>query len=109
MCLTHPAAAVTKRGMRCFHVMVHGRMDTAGPERKQSQATPFFVNRWVLASNDEAAASRAFASVRRELKRKGFDPDEVALEVEEISVASWATILQPKQGFVFYEDEDDVR
>ena len=77
-------------------------MENARTEREQSQPKGFVVNRWVLASDDRAVASRAFAKVKHDLVRMGLDPENVALAVEEMSVAPWMAIFQRKQGFVFY-------
>lgn len=100
--------------MRCFHILLHGRLIWFGDAPALPTDTPqpagFMCNHFVLASNQEAAIEKAEARVTRnfDLKTHWLREGKVGLtlEVEEVSQASLLRSLWPaNQGFVFYADE----
>ena len=98
--------------MRCFFVLVHGRLKWADEVCADDidRSPGFYCHRYVLASNEHSAAEAAFRRVRENLDRQtGWVKDGVAkleLEAEELRVAPIYKILAPdNRGHTFYEKE----
>lgn len=98
--------------MRCFHVVVHGRIEW--PEEQladEALFTPagFYCQRYVLASGFEDAADKAFRLVRRMIARQTgwFDGSaaRLTLEVSELKPAPMIKLLRPRRRRVrdFYD------
>ncbi|RYF92227.1 MAG: hypothetical protein EON95_13120 [Caulobacteraceae bacterium] len=98
--------------MRCYYVLVHGRLDWSVPPPGDDVSQPrgFYCHRYVLASDEPSAAQKAFERVRSTLDRKGRWLSEggatLELEVEEICAAPLYMLLKPEnRAHAFYEEE----
>jgi hypothetical protein len=102
--------------MRCFYVLVHGRL-TWGGETSQVGGDPsvvrpdgFFCHRYVLASDQDVARVLAFSRVRENLeKQTGWITRGLAdldLDAEEVTPAPMHKLLKPdNRGHSFYLED----
>ena len=98
--------------MRCFYVLVHGRLDWrkerfAAGEPAGGRPQGFYCHRYVLASNGDRATEAAFRRVRDNLdKQTGWIDQGLAtleLEAEEVTAAPLRSLLKPdNRGHTFY-------
>lgn len=101
--------------MRCFYVLVHGRLDwRTEPSRGDEPAGPrpagFYAHRYLLASNEGEAKAAAFRRVRDRLDEETGWIDRglaaLSLEAEEVAVAPLHKLLKPdSRGHAFYRDD----
>lgn len=100
--------------MRCFYVLVHGRLTWARAHPKGHDGGPraggFYCDRYVLPTAAEEATEKAFRRVRDNLdKRTGWLRDGTALltlEAEEVAVAPVHKLLKPdNRGHTFYAED----
>jgi hypothetical protein len=98
--------------MRCFYVLVHGRVEWPSDYLEDEEAfTPagFYCHRYVFASGYEQAAEKAFRRVRKSLeKQTGWLKQGLAkltLEAEELKPAPMYMLLRPKPRHDFYDNE----
>jgi len=99
--------------MRCYYVFVHGKLDwkVAPPANSDVyQPRGFYCHRYVLAADQDDAASKAFKRIRKNLDRGGrwlsSGEADLSLEADEISPASIHRLLAPdNRGHTFYEEE----
>lgn len=100
--------------MRCYYVFVHGSLSWVSPPVRCAAGTlpkGFYCFRWVLASTEEEAASRAFKRVEANLdNRTGWltgGNAVLTLDVDEIRKAPLYKLLKREnRAHVFYEEED---
>lgn len=99
--------------MRCFYVLVHGRLNWAANLCAGDIERPpgFYCHRYVLAQNAASAAEAAFRRVRENLGRQtDWLKDGLAkleLEAEEIRKAPIHKILTPdNRGHTFYQADE---
>jgi hypothetical protein len=98
--------------MRCFHVLVHGRLkwgsgSTQADGDASDRPNGFFCHRYVLASDQEVARASAFSRVRKDLeKQTGWISGGLAdlhLDAEEVTPAPMLKLLKPDNlGHTFY-------
>ena len=100
--------------MRCFYVMVHGRLHwNAGANGRSlciEQPAGFYCHRYIFASDPMAAREKAFDSVTKNFDAQtGWLSDKtvsLTLEAEEIVSASFMKgFLPTNQGHTFYSAE----
>lgn len=99
--------------MRCYHVLVHGKLDWKGAPPANSdveQPRGFYCHRYVLASGESDAASKAFERVRKNLDRDNqwltSGAADLSLEAAEISPAPIHKLLAPdNRGHAFYDED----
>lgn len=100
--------------MRCFHVLIHGKLNWLVEQLPQSDASEadrpagFYCHRFVLASAEGAAIEKAFRQVRDNLERQtGWIGDRLAtldLEATEVATAPIYNALRPDNpGHTFYD------
>jgi len=102
--------------MRCFYVLVHGRLEWPVDQLEDQEAfTPagFYCHRYVFASGYEEAAKKAFRRVRKNLeKQTGWLEQGLAkltLEAEELKPAPMRKLLKrANQEHSFYESDGAV-
>ena len=98
--------------MKCYHVVVHGRLDWADSlhpaEGDVVQPAGFYSHRHVLASTVQRAEEVALRKVRARLAdRTDWLQTKAAtltLEAAEVSAAPFHQFLKPAGGFAFYSD-----
>ena len=97
--------------MHCFYVLAHGRLrwlvEPTELDGDVSQPAGFYCTRFVLASNPQAAITKAFESVSANLdKQAGWLRDGSAtleLEAEEVTQTSLLNAFLPiNRGHTFY-------
>lgn len=100
--------------MRCFYVLVHGKLDwiADSPEPGIDRPPGFYCYRYVLALAEQSARRTAFRRVRENLDRQtGWIANGLArleLEAEEVRPAPIHKILFPdNRGHSFYEGDCD--
>jgi hypothetical protein len=109
--IANVAAATEEAAMRCYYVLVHGRLEwKAPPSSDVSQPRGFYCHRYVLAADEQQAAKIAFERVRLNLDRDdGWLSDgsaDLQLQAEEVSTAPFLKLLKPdNRGHTFYEQE----
>ncbi len=100
--------------MRCFYVLIHGRLRWLADPRKKdqeiSQPAGLYCHRYVLASDSQSASKKACDSVFANLdSQTGWLREDIAeldLEVEEVVEASFLKAFFPvNRGHTFYESE----
>jgi len=101
--------------MRCFHVLVHGRLSwvpgaSALDEVGTIRPSGFYAHRYVLAGDEAGAAEVAVRRVRTNLDSqlgwvsKGFVT--VQFSAEEVTDAPMHKLLKPdNRGHTFYSEE----
>jgi hypothetical protein len=96
--------------VRCFLVIIHGAFRPRLNFGSEISAEGFYTTRWVVASNEKIAISKAVASARSELVEK--QPDirdglvSIDMEAEEVESGSWWRWLKGGgRGFSFYTRE----
>jgi hypothetical protein len=98
--------------MRCFYVLVHGKL-TWRDDVLQQEADPlerpngFFCHRYVLASDQDSARAAAFSRIHDNVeKQTGWISGglaEVVLDAEEVAPAPMHKLLKPdNRGHTFY-------
>ena len=99
-------------GMRCFYVLIHGRLNwkVAPTSDDVCQPRGFFCHRYVLAADEQTASEIAFRRVRSNLDRQGRwlsgGSADLELEVEEICAAPFHKLLRPDdRGHAFYDED----
>lgn len=99
--------------MRCYYVMVHGRLNWLTPEPDEPGARPLgiYCHRYVLARDEASAERTTFERVLRNLSRTtGWgDRNEanLTLEMEDIYVAPFhRLLLRDNRGHSFYAEDD---
>ena len=98
--------------MRCFYVLVHGKLEWASEpiEADVLQPAGFYCYRYVLASGYEDAAEKACNRVRKNLeKQTGWlerGAAKLTLEAEELEQAPVHKLLERNAGHAFYEIDD---
>ena len=105
--------------VRCFHVLVHAKLDWIGATRDAPgpdvrELAGFYCHRYVLASNETEAEQKAFCRVRANLDgQTGWLSDGAArleLEAEEVQVASMGKLVRPdNRGHSFYCKSEGMR
>lgn len=95
--------------MRCYYVLIHGKLDwnVAALSDDFSQPRGFFCHRYVLASDEGSAAEVAFGRVRANLLGEGGwlsgDSATLRLEADEIRTAPLIRLFKPdNRGHTFY-------
>lgn len=100
--------------MRCFHILIHGRLrwavDLVEGDTEVEQPDGFYCQRYVLASDQHMAISKAMKSVSSNLDdQTGWLSDktaELVMEAEEVSQASYMMAFKPiNRGHTFYGDD----
>ena len=98
--------------MRCFYILIHGRLRwlVEPLDRDTGQPAGLYCHRYVLASDQQEAIQKALESVSNNLDRQtGWLRDnhaELDLEAEEVSEASFLKAFLPaNKGHTFYETE----
>jgi hypothetical protein len=102
--------------MRCFYVLVHGRIGWVGElsldngESQVDRPSGFYCHRYVLASGEDKAKVSAIARVRENLEKqtgwisRGYIA--LDLEAEEVTPAPIHKLLRPdNRGHTFYIEE----
>ncbi|MFT4254425.1 MAG: hypothetical protein QM608_18320 [Caulobacter sp.] len=94
--------------MRCYYVLIHGLLDwrdVVSDDAEDSRPAGFLCRRYVLASDRQSAAEKAFRSVRAGLA-DWTDGPKMTLETEEISPAPFHKLLRLRHGgHAFYDQE----
>jgi hypothetical protein len=108
------AASVTLSSMRCYYVLVHGRLDwlpgrSACDEFGAEKPLGFYCHRYVLAHNEGGAIDVAFRRVRSNLDSEmGWLRDGLAtveLHADEVTTAPMHKLLKPdNRGHTFYTE-----
>ena len=95
--------------MRCFNVLVHGRINwpedaDSSVEPEEDRAVGFYCHRYILASTPNAAETKALQRVRENLEPRWVKRGaRVELSVEEVSAASlFNGFLPDNRGHTFY-------
>lgn len=94
--------------MRCFYVLVHGKLDwSAGHAHEADQPNGFYCHRYVLAQTELDATEKAFRRVQRNLDDWLRDRlARLTLEAEEVAVAPMYKLLKPEnRGHAFYQED----
>lgn len=101
--------------MKCYFVLVHGRLEWTAPSQpddgcETTQPAGFYCHRYVLASTVQNAQAAAFRRVRENLDRQtGWIRQKAVkleLEADETSIAPIYHLLKPdNRGHTFYEEE----
>jgi hypothetical protein len=101
--------------MRCFYVLVHGRLNwrrPPSPGDAAADAPPggFYCHRYVLSSCEDDAAKAAFQRVRENLDRQtgwiSAGAATLELEAEEVVRAPMHKLLKrDNRGHAFYTEE----
>jgi hypothetical protein len=102
--------------MRCFYVLVHGRLrwrqesDSGENDPAATRPLGFYCHRYVLASGEGQAEAAAFRRVRENLEKQtgwiGSRQAALDLEAEELTTAPMYKLLRPdNRGHSFYLDE----
>ena len=93
----------------CFHVLIHGEFSERVRLSPEVPVIGFYTSRWVLASSDKSAVSKAFRSAELELQQWADVRDGlvgVSMEAEEVAAGSWWRWLRGGgRGFTFYSEE----
>ena len=95
--------------MRCYCVLVHGKLDWDGNgARPGTSEMPagFLCHRIVLAQTEAEAAEKAYRRVRERLSdwlRDG--RARLTLRAEDLTRAPWRRLLERESGLVFYDAE----
>lgn len=105
-------ARCEKLPMRCYYVLVHGRLRWISPPPTDGASQPrgFYCHRHVLASDELSAQQKAFQRVLLNLDREGKWLSEgaatVELEAEDVFTVPFYNLLKPEnRGHAFYEQE----
>lgn len=103
--------------MRCFYVLVHGRIRWHPSKRASvaigaDQPSGFWCHRYVFADDEKVAQDKAFQRVADNLEREfGWLSSGAALldfDAAEVSVAPIHKLLKPdNKGHTFYVEGDD--
>ena len=97
------------RRMRCYYILVHGKLDWQGVPRDDEVSQPlgFFCHRYVLASNNSDAAEKAFRRVRANLGDWiGEGGPTLNLDAEETAEEPIYKLLLPEnRAHAFYAEE----
>jgi len=99
--------------MRCFYVLVHGTLNWPAESYPTDEGHPpfhplgFYCHRYVLASDEVAAANLAFRRVRGNLDKQThwFSSGQATLELdaEDVESAPLYKLLKPdNRGHTFY-------
>lgn len=100
--------------MRCFYILIHGRLrwavELVEGDTEVEQPDGFYCHRYVLASDQSTAISKAMKSVSSNLDNQtGWLRDntaELVMETEEVSRASYMKAFKPiNRGHTFYGDD----
>lgn len=98
--------------MRCYYVFIHGSLhwNVAPPSGDINQPQGFYCHRYVLASDEENAARKAFSRVRANLDRGGRWLSDgsatLTLEADEVCRAPIHGLLKPgNRGHTFYDED----
>ena len=97
--------------MRCFYVLVHGRLtwqtDAPSGNSETDRPTGFYCHRYVLASDAQVARELAFSPVAKNLEKRtgwiGAGLATVEFDAEELIPAPMHNVLKPDdRGHTFY-------
>ena len=108
MCSTDPK--LENAEMRCYSVLVHGELEWFFPALSPvHQPAGFFCTRHVVARNEQEAAQKAFAKVRRRLDSKSqwlsSGQARLTFAAEEIHPIAFYKLLLPiNRSHVFYDE-----
>lgn len=102
--------------MRCFYVLVHGRLtwrmefSSAADDPEVFRPHGFYCHRYVLASCEEAAQDTAFHRVRENLEKQtgwiSAGSATLDLEAEDVANAPMHKLLKPdNKGHTFYQED----
>lgn len=97
--------------MRCYFVLVHGRLqwNVAAPDGSV-QPLGFYCHRYVLASSEQRAAETAFRRVHANFDRRfrwlSDGSATLVLEAEEICAAPILKLIEPDNGGHSFYDQD---
>ena len=101
--------------MRCFYVLVHGKLDwtsdfSESDESAMTRPVGFYCHRYVLASCEEEAREKAFRRVRHNLnKQTKWLAEGLAslnLETEKTTLAPMHKLLRTEnRGHTFYDQD----
>lgn len=98
--------------MRCYRVLVHGRLDWHFASAAEDEFRPrgLYCHRYVLAASEDEAREIAFRRVRQNFDRMGnwLSDGKASLELaaDEVAPSSFLNLLRPdNRGHTFYDHD----